>query len=255
MAILAHNEGRDLAALLAGLAFADEVVVADAESADDTAAVARAAGAAVIPVVNNWNLNVNKAVAIGACRGDWVVYLDPDERVGAELAAAIRAAAASGGPAVAYEFPRRNNYFGRYLRYGGAYPDFQLRLFRRGRGRFACRSVHERLQVDGAVGRLRPALDHETYPAVADYLRKLPMYVAAGADHMERRGLRPSLAADLNHFLLRPCRRFLCRYFIRLGFLDGWPGLLACGLDAAQTVLTYYEFRARRRRAACASST
>ena len=246
VAVLAHNEARDLDALLATLSFADEVIVADAESSDETAAVARRAGAKVISVANDYNLNVNKSAAIAACRGDWLMYLDPDERVPAALAAAVRAAAGGDARYAAYEFPRLNNYFGRYLRHGGAYPDYQLRLFRRGRARFACRSVHERLEVDGPIGRLAPALLHETYPTTADYLRKLPFYVVAGADYFRRRRIPVNLAAALWFFLLRPTFRFCRRYFFRLAFLDGWAGLLACGLDAFQGRLSYFDFRTRR---------
>jgi glycosyltransferase involved in cell wall biosynthesis len=247
VAILAHDEGRELAALLATVAFADEIVVADAESSDDTAAVARRAGAKVIPVKNDFNLNVNKTLALEACRGEWILYLDPDERVTPALAEALRVAVADGdAPYDAYEFPRRNNYLGRYLKHAGAYPDYQLRLFRRGRARFRCVSVHERLEVDGRVGRLAPPLLHETYPTLADYLRKLPLYVAAGADYLERCGRRPGFGADIWYFLLRPGVRFWRRFIFKMGFLDGWPGFLACFLDAAQGILTYYEFRSRR---------
>lgn len=247
VAILAHDEARELAALLEGVTFADEVVVADAESSDDTAEVARRAGAKVVPVKNDFNLNVNKTAATDACRGEWIIFLDPDERVTVELAAALQAAAADDdAPYDAYEFPRLNNYFGRYLKHGGAYPDYQLRLFRRGRARFRCLSVHERLDVDGRVGRLGAPLYHETYPALADYLRKLPLYVAAGADYLERCGRRPGFAADVWFFLLRPAVRFWRRYLFKLGFLDGWPGFLACFLDAAQGILAYYQFRTGR---------
>jgi len=246
VAVLAHNEAAELASLLATVPFADEIVVADAESADDTAAVARAAGARVIPVQNDINLNVNKTVAFEACRGDWILYLDPDEIVTPELAAAVEAAAGrDDAPYAAYEFPRRNNYFGKYLKHGGAYPDYQLRLFRRGKARFACRSVHERLEVDGRVGRLEPALLHNTYPTVADYLRKLPLYVAAGADARERAGRRPGFGPDLWQFLLRPALRFGRRYVLKGGFLDGAAGFMACVLDVVQAVLAYYEFRRR----------
>lgn len=235
-----------MAALLGTVPFAYEVVVADAESADDTAAVARAAGAKVLRVVNNFNLNVNKSAAIAACTGEWVLYLDPDERVPEDLGQAIQEAVASGAPFDAYEFPRRNNYFGKYLRFGGAYPDYQRRLFRRGKAHFPCVSVHEKIAVNGPVGRLGPALIHVSYPNVNSYLKKLPLYVAAGADNLARRGVKPSLAADLYYLLLRPAARFILRFFIKLGFLDGWPGFWACLLDAVQSALSYYELRCRR---------
>jgi hypothetical protein len=81
---------------------------------------------------------------------------------------------------------------------------------------------------------------------LADYFRKLPLYVTAGADYLERRGRRAGFAADLWFFLVRPEVRFWRRYLFKLGFLDGWPGFLACFLDAAQGILAYYEFRTRR---------
>jgi len=247
VAILAHNEGRDLAALLATATFADEVVVADAESVDDTAAVAAAAGARVVAVRNDLNFNVNKTAAIAACRGEWILYLDPDERVPAALAEELKAVTRQEGPFVAFAFPRLNNYFGRYLRFGGAYPDYQLRLFRRGKAHFPCRSVHERLVVAGPVGRLAAPLVHESYPTPAAYLRKLPLYVAAGADYFQRRGLTPTPATDLYYLMVRPAARFIRRYIFKAGLLDGWPGLLACVLDAVQGMLAYFEFRRRPR--------
>ena len=222
--------------------------MADAASSDDTAAVARGSGARVLAVDNDLNFNVNKTKALDACGGEWLLYVDPDERVPAELARRIREIAdAADTPFAVYEFPRLNNYFGRYLRYGGNYPDYQLRLFRRGRGRFACRSVHERLEIDGPVGRLRPALLHETYPTVDDYLRKLPLFVRAGADYLEKRGQARGFAQDLGFLVIKPQWRFLRRYIFKLGVLDGWPGLLAAYLDALQTGLTYYEYRNRKR--------
>lgn len=222
--------------------------MADAGSADETAAIARAAGACVLAVENDLNFNVNKTKALEACGGDWLLYVDPDERVPADLAAAIREVVdAAENTFDAYEFPRRNNYFGSYLRFGGNYPDYQLRLFRRGRGRFACRSVHERLEVEGLIGRLKPALRHETYPTVGDYLRKLPLFVRAGADYMDKRGQARGFLPDLGFLILKPQWRFVRRYFLKLGFLDGWPGLLASYFDALQTALTYYEYRNRRR--------
>lgn len=247
-AVIAHDEEESLPGLLETLGFADEVVVLDAGSSDATAEIAREAGAVVLTGENLRNLNVNKTTAIDATTGDWIIYLDADERVPLELAAEIRAAVDEDGRGrVAFTMPRLNQYFGKYLRHGGAYPDTQLRLFKRGKARFACMSVHEKLEVDGPTGRLRTPLVHESYPTVAEYMRKLPFYIQAGADHLKRKGVRPGPTNSLKYFFVKPTFRFVRRYVLRLGFLDGWQGFAAAAMDAYQYVMMYAAYLDRAR--------
>lgn len=247
-AVIAHDEEKNLPGLLETLGFADEVVVLDAGSSDATAEIARDAGAQVLEGENLRNLNVNKTRAVEATTGDWIIYLDADERVPPELADEIRAAVDEDGRGrVAFTMPRLNQYFGKYLRRGGAYPDTQLRLFKRGKARFPCMSVHERLEVDGTIGRLGTPLLHDSYPTVAEYMRKLPFYTQAGADHLERKGVRPGPANTLKYFFVKPTFRFVRRYVLRLGFLDGWQGFAAAAMDAYQYVMTYAAYLDRVR--------
>lgn len=248
-AVIAHNEEKNLPGLFETLGFTDEIVILNAGSSDATAETARDAGARVLEGENLRNLNVNKTRAIEATTGDWIIYLDADERVPPELAAEIRAAAEEDGRGrVAFTMPRLNRYFGKYLRRGGAYPDTQLRLFKRGKARFACLSVHEKLEVDGPIGRLRTPLIHNSYPTVAEYMRKLPFYIEAGADHLERKGVRPGPANALKYFFVKPTFRFVRRYVLRLGFLDGWQGFAAAAMDAYQYVMTYAAYLDRARK-------
>jgi glycosyltransferase involved in cell wall biosynthesis len=240
VAVLAYNEEANLPGLLETLAFADEVVVFDAESRDRSAEIARESGAVLLSGPNVRNLNQNKTKAIEVCRGEWVMYLDADERVNPALGAEIRSAIENDdGKHNAYTMPRLNNYFGRYLKYGGAYPDTQLRLFRKGKAHFPCISVHEKLVVEGSIGRLPEPLHHESYPTVEDYLKKLPFYVAAQADFFERRKLRKGAGKSFKYFVFKPITRFLRRYVLRLGFLDGWQGYAAATLDWLQMVLSW----------------
>lgn len=240
IAVLAYNEEANLPGLLETLGFADEVVVFDAESQDRTADIARESGAVLLSGPNVRNLNENKTRAIERCRGDWVMYLDADERVSAESGAEIRATIENDdGRYNAYTIPRLNNYFGRYLKYGGAYPDTQLRLFRKGKASFPCLSVHEKLEIEGAIGMLKEPLLHESYPTVDDYLKKLPFYVAAQADYFERKGLSKGAGKSFKYFVFKPIIRFLRRYIFRFGFLDGWQGYAAAALDWLQMVLSW----------------
>lgn len=233
VSILGYNEAHVLPRCLAGVKWADETVFVDCGS-DGSAALAAAAGARVFTRPNDPNLNVNKQFGLDQCTGDWILYLDPDEAVTPELAAELRAAAEAGAHA-AYLVPRRNFYFGGWLRRGGKYPDRQLRFFRRGKAAFPCVDVHERLKVDGSIGALAAPLDHYPYNNSAELLRKMDFYAARKAERAAA-GRRPVS-------LPRALRRFLSNYFLKLGFLDGAPGLASAAADLFSEALAWVKQR------------
>jgi len=230
VSIIGHNEAHNLPRCLGSLKWADEVVYVDCASADGSAELAGLSGARVFRRPNDANLNVNKQYGIDQCAGDWVLYLDPDEVVGPELAGEIKAAAGLNTHA-AYLLPRRNHYFGRWLRRGGKYPDRQLRLFRRGKASFPCVDVHERLSVAGSIGRLGEALDHYPYNNSAELLRKLEFYAAAKARRAAD-GRRPVS-------LRRAARRFASGYLLGGGFLDGPQGFVSAAADLFSECLAW----------------
>jgi hypothetical protein len=135
---------------------------------------------------------------------------------------------AADGPADGYAVPRRNIFWGRWVRHGGLYPDWQLRLFRRGRGRFSERAVHESVRVDGDVGRLVGHLEHRSYRDVSDFLARADRYSTLAAEDLVARGRRVR-AWD---FVLRPVGRFVGMYVLERGVLDGWRGFLLATLYA-----------------------
>ncbi len=240
VSVIVHNESAELAGCLTSIrGLADEIVVVDCASSDGSARVARRAGARVYRRPNLENLNVNKAYGIARTRAPWVLYLDPDERMTPALAREIKAVIRRPDAAAAYEIPRRNFYFGRWLRRGGKYPDTQRRLFRRDRARFAERHVHERLQVTGAVGRLVAPFDHHPYRTMESFLRKADFYAAFQAKYLAQRGARAGIWNGFLYCGWLPVTRFIRRYFFKLGFLDGLPGFLGCLHDTLTQVLTY----------------
>jgi glycosyltransferase involved in cell wall biosynthesis len=230
--LIGHDEAGHLERLLPTLGWADEVVYVDCGSHDGSAELAARLGARVFLRHNDPNLNVNKAHAVAQVTGDWVLYLDPDERVGPELAAEIRATIAAEPPQAAFELPRRNFYLGRWLRHGSQYPDRQLRLFRRGRAQFPCRHVHERLQVEGDIGRLRRPFDHHPYESLEQLVAKFNFYTTVEARHLLERG-ETGWGVGLRCCLLTPAARFARRWLLKGGCLDGLPGLLAALADSA----------------------
>jgi glycosyltransferase involved in cell wall biosynthesis len=220
--VVTQNEEERIRACLESAAWADELIVVDAESSDKTAAIARELSDHVF--VRPWpGFAAQKNFGLAQAGGDWILSLDADERVSAPLREEIAAILAGGNEHTGYAIPRRNLFWGRWVRHGGLYPDWQLRLFRRGQGRFAERTVHESVRVEGSVGRLAGHLEHRSYRDVADFLERADRYSTLAAGEWLAAGRRSRPLVDL---ALRPVGRFLAMYVARAGFLDGWRGFL-----------------------------
>jgi glycosyltransferase involved in cell wall biosynthesis len=225
--IVAWNEEERLRACLESVTWADEVIVVDAESTDKTVALAREFTDRVW--VRPWpGFAAQKNFALEQATGDWVLSLDADERVTPELRARVARVLDEDGPADGYSVPRRNMFWGAWVRHGGLYPDYQLRLFRRRAGRFLADAVHESVRVEGRVETLGEALLHHSYRSLEDFVQRSNRYSTLAAGEWIRQGKRAGLA-DL---IFRPLGRFLSMYIIRRGFLDGWRGFVLAVLYA-----------------------
>ncbi len=225
IAMIANNEEKNLARALGSAAWADEIVFVDCGSTDGTALAARDFKVKYFARPNNRAVYVNKQFAVDQASSDWVLVLDADEEISPALRAEIRRAIAAPNALAAFTLPRRNFYFGRWLRHGGKYPDTQLRLFRRGSARFLPLPVHERLEVNGAVGALKEPLLHYPYSDQADMARKRDFYSEILASSYALKG-RSRL-----FIIFRPFSRFLSAYVLKLGFLDGAAGLKTAVMD------------------------
>ena len=234
VAIITRNEARNIGGCLRSVAFADEIVVVDQASGDGTREIAQAAAARVI-ATDRWpGFGAQKNLAIDACRGEWILSLDADERVSDALRAEIESTLAAPGFDV-YDMPRRSTYCGRFMRHGGWWPDRCARLFRRGSARFSDSRVHERLLADGAVGRLTEPLIHYSFRSMDDVLEKMNRYSSASATMLAARAATPGLATAVTHGLAA----FLRTYVLKLGFLDGRYGFL---LAVSNAEGSYYRY-------------
>ncbi len=221
--IITLNEADRIGDCLASLSFCDEVVVIDSGSDDGTREIAEQAGARVI-VRPFEGFRSQKAFAVAQASHDWVLCIDADERISERLRQQIEAARERDFDAVAgYRFARLSYYFGKFLHHGNAYPDMGLRLFDRRRGGWrGAREVHESASVDGPVGTLRGDLIHYPYRSLQQQLAKTERYARMMAEHDHARGKRGSVLK----MVLSPAWRFWRGYVLRLGFLDGWHGLV-----------------------------
>jgi len=244
--VIAKNEAARIEACLASVAFADEWVVVDSASSDDTVERARRLGAQVFDFPDWPGFGAQKQRALDRATGRWVLAIDADERVTPELAASIRKAiSAEAGPA-AYELSRLSRFCGRWIRHGDWYPDRVLRLFRRDRARFSPDRVHERVVVEGGdpIGRLEGELLHETMPTLDDALAKMNRYSSESAVQRAAAGQRGGLASALGH----AAWAFLRGYVVRRGFLDGAAGFALATYVAEGTFWRYLKIAEQARR-------
>jgi glycosyltransferase involved in cell wall biosynthesis len=235
IAIITKNEQASIRRCLESAAWADELVVLDAGSSDETTRIAGECGANV-HVATDWpgfGLQKNRVLALTT--GDWVLSLDADEWVTPELRAEIERTLAVPCTHAAFKMPRLSSYCGRFMRHSGWWPDHVTRLFRRGRGRFSDDMVHERLIVDGTVGALREPLQHEAIRDLDEALVKMNAYSTAGAMMQFGRGKNASLAGAVWH----GAWTFFRTYALRAGFLDGREGFM---LAVSNAEGAYYRY-------------
>ena len=231
--VITRNEAANIGDCLDSVAFCDERIVVDSGSDDATVAIAQQKGARV-EVVPWRGFGPQKNHALSLATGAWVLSIDADERVTPQLAAAIRQAAADGN-ADGFELPRRSTFCGREMRHAGWYPDYVLRLFRRGKARFDDAPVHERVICQGTVGRLGEPLIHHPVLRLEDALSRMDRYSTASAETLVASGREVSFFAGIGHGLFA----FLRTYVLRAGFLDGAEGFL---LAVANAEGSYYRY-------------
>lgn len=239
--VITKNEAQDLGPALASVAWADELVVVDSDSSDDTVAVARTFTDRV--VTHPWEgYAAQKNFAASLASHDWILSLDADERVTPALAEEIRSAIAQPSDR-AFRIPRVTWHLGQWIRSTDWYPDYQLRLYDRRAGRWTGRYVHESVVVDGSVGRLVAEIEHFAYRDIADHLETIDRYTTLAARQMHEDGR----GADALSLMLHPPLAFLRNYLARGGFRAGKAGFIISSMNAYYVFLKFaklWELRA-----------
>lgn len=260
-----------------GVTVADEIVVVDGSSTDRTREVAKEWGAKVIKTTNPPIFHINKQKALEAATGDWILQLDADEKVAQDLALEIRkivsmsnkeienyqnslpkrelfmrhqqllekrdgAIGTSDGDYAAFFIPRDNWFLGKFLHYGGAYPDGVIRLVKKGKAYFPAKSVHEQIVVNGKVGWLQHSLVHMDSPTFARYLEKNSRYIDLVASELKRDRVSKSPVQVFNYFLIKPLWWFLLTQVRHKGILDGFPGIVFSFFSALRFPKAYWRY-------------
>ena len=234
MTVVAKNEADDLGAALASVAWADEIVVVDSHSSDNTVAVARQYTERV--VVHDWLGHIEqKNYAASLATHDWILSLDADERVTPALAEEIRGALRTDPAHTAFRIPRITWHLGRWVHSTDWYPDFQDRLYDRRRAKWTGRYVHESLSNSGSSGQLRGEIQHYAYRDIADHLETIDRYTTLAARQMHESGRRAGLLDVAAH----PPLAFLRNYLARGGIREGVPGFIISSMNAYYVFLKF----------------
>ena len=234
LCVITRDASALVGACLRSADFADDIVVVDSGSSDDTVEIARGLGARVLEQA--WlGYGAQKNFAVAAAANDWVLCLDADERLTPELATSIRAFLERPGDHAGARCARRNRFLGRWLRHGEGYPDWNLRLFDRRRARWTQDPVHEHVVADGDVATLAGDLLHESAETLESYLAKQNRYTSLQAQAMFDRGERTTVA----RLVASPLLRFFRMFVLKLGFLDGAAGLVHIAIGCQNSMTKY----------------
>jgi glycosyltransferase involved in cell wall biosynthesis len=236
-----YNEARNIAAAIASVRFADEIIVVDSYSTDETVALAQAAGARVVQRVYD-NPAAQKNWAIPQAKHNWVLLLDADERVTLELATEILEKMQNSHDFAGFWIYRTNHFMGKQVQYSGWQHDKVIRLIQRDHCRYPDVLVHEEIVTNGKIGFLNARLLHFTYHSLDDFLQKMNRYAEWQATTYDKKTGRITPF----HLVIKPLFRFFKHYILQFGFLDGMVGFAVAVLMAYGVLMRYLRLWIRR---------
>jgi glycosyltransferase involved in cell wall biosynthesis len=241
--VITHNAASQLERCLASVSFAEEIIVVDSGSTDGTVELATRHGARVVR--KEWlGFGAQKQFAVDAASHEWVLCVDADECLSPELRESI-VAELKAPRGFVYAMPRRNRFLGRWLKHGEGYPDWNVRLFHREHAHWGSEPVHEKIATRSPVLRLWGDLLHESAETLEKYLDKQNHYTSLQAESLRAAGRR----ANVLQLVLSPLLRFIKFYLLRLGFLDGVPGLVHVTIGCMNSFNKYAKLKALERAA------
>ena len=232
--LIACNEERNIEDALRTLSWASEIVVVDSGSTDATVEICRRYTDKIF--YRAWTGYIDqKNFAVDQATNDWIFSLDADERLSRELIREIQELRSNGLTGAGFRIPRVANFMGKWIRHGDWYPDPQLRLFNRQKGRWQGGRVHESVKIGGEPGRLTGEIHHYTYRSLSDYLKRLEVYSTLASQDYRQRGKTSGPLKMLGH----PFATFFKAYVLKGGFLDGVPGLMVAVMGAVSVFFKY----------------
>ncbi len=245
VAIAVYNEEKNLDACLASVAsWTDEIVVVDGGSTDKTVTIAKKYTSHIIPASNPAIFHINKQKAMDACKGTWILQMDADEVITDELKDEILQIVNENDEKInGYYIPRRNNFWGHFMKKGGQYPDYVIRLVKNGKAKLPCKDVHEQIAVDGAIGYIKEPMLHYSYRTSEDYWKKADSYTSLTAMFMKEKNIPVNIRTWCSYMIWQPVKMFFLLFVRHKGFMDGWYGLVFAYWSALHFPIAYKKYR------------
>ncbi|MFH0924553.1 MAG: glycosyltransferase family 2 protein [bacterium] len=238
--IITYNEEENISACLESIRWVDEILVVDSFSNDKTIEICEGFGCKVYR--HKWlGYGKQKNLAINRAKNEWILSLDADERISPELQREIKCLIQKCPEKDGYYIPRKAFFSGKWIRHCGWYPDYNLRLFNRHKGKFKERAVHECVELNGEVGYLKGNIEHYTYKSISDFLERLDRYSSLAAEEMFKGGTE----FKGSQLVFRPIFNFFKMYILKLGFLDGYDGFLLSVLYSYYVFVKYCKLQER----------
>ncbi len=233
--IITRNEANNIEECLESVKWADEIVVLDSFSNDETVNICRRYTEKIYQSKFT-NYSLQKNMVLDRATNDWVLSVDADERITPRLKTQIiKVINEESEEYAGYHIPRRNYFFGEWVRHCGLYPDYVLRLFRKSKGRFRDKMVHESVKLNGKAGRIEEPLEHYTYACINDYIDRMKRYSSLFVQQMRRDNKK----SRWYNLIVNPTAAFIKMYFLKKGFLDGKLGFIVCVLYSYYAFLKY----------------
>lgn len=243
--IATHNEEANIGKCLESIKdIANEIIIVDGQSTDNTIKIAKKYKARIISTTNPPNFHINKKVANDTAIGDWILQLDADEIVTPELSREIISAITKISNINGFWMPRLNYFLGRFLTKGGQYPDYTLRLYRKNKGNLPAKDVHEQAVVDGPTAYLTHDLLHYGTPDFESYLLRFNKYTSLIAFQLKEQKVSINIPQTINYLTLKPFLELTSLYLRHRGYVDGFPGFvfaLFSGLRFAVAYIKYWQ--------------
>jgi glycosyltransferase involved in cell wall biosynthesis len=244
VALAVYNEAQNLTRVLNSVKdIAQEIVVVDGGSTDKTVEIAKQFGVILFETDNPPIFHINKQKALDACTGKWILQLDADEVIPDSLKIEIVKIVEEDKQEYAgFYIPRRNNFWGHWMKKTGVYPDYAIRLFKNGKGKFPCKSVHELIEIDGKIGYLENPMLHYSYETMKDYWRKADTYTSLTAADLGKRRIPKNIYSIMEYFFIFPLKTFFTLFIRNQGFIDGIYGFLFSVFSAFHHPISYWKY-------------
>ena len=233
--VITYNEEENIQDCLEALKWASEIIVVDSKSSDRTVEIANHFTNNII-ITENIPYGEKRNIGIDSASGNWILWMDADERATPELKSEIEQTISDSASHEAYYINRKSYFINKFIKHSGWYPDYTLRLFKKSANiRFDAAKVHEKAIYGGKTGRLKNEIIHYTDKTFEHYVKKLNVYTTLSAEELKSQNKR----ASVFDIIFRPAFTFFKMYFLKLGILDGYMGLVLCTLSSIHVMVKY----------------